>query len=82
VDVYAVQNLTALRDITSIILFIPVVFNRIFHSSYNVWVTATAVKLIAFVDIKALYTFTAVVIGCFFKDNVFIHDIAILLKCK
>lgn len=81
-DIYAVQNLTAFQDIMAIILFIPVVFNRIFHSSYDIRVTATAVKLVAFVNIKAFNTLTAVVVCGFFKNNVFIHDITILLKCK
>ena len=81
-NVYAAQSLTAFYVAEAIILFIPVVFNSIFHTPDNVGVTAASVQLIAFVYVKAPYALVAVVVGCFLKDNVFIHHVAVLLECK
>lgn len=81
-DIYAAQSLTAFRVAVAIILFIYIVFNRIFHSFYDIWISAATVYLIAFVYVKTLYALITIVVCRFLKNNVFIHHIAVLLKCK
>ena len=80
-NIYSAQSLTTFR-VVAIILFIHIVFNRIFHSLYNVWIPTAAICLVALVYVKTLYALVAVVVGCFLKNNVFIHNGAVLLKCK